>query len=71
VHLWETPPLFGLVVASSAESWGIMPTTVPSVECKLHRRVMDRGLGSHLLRFALGILRLKAIGPNRTMCVVR
>jgi hypothetical protein len=48
-----------------------MPTTVPSVDCKLHRRVVDRGLGSHPLRFALGILLLEVIGPNKTMCAVR
>jgi hypothetical protein len=48
-----------------------METTVPSMECKLHRRVVDRDMGSHPLRFALVTLLLKVTGPNRTICAVR
>jgi hypothetical protein len=58
------------MVASSVESWGIIPTTVPSMGCRLPIKVMDRGLDNHLLRFTPGTLLPKATELNRTTCMV-
>jgi hypothetical protein len=66
-HLSGTLLLFSPMGASSVESWGIMPTTVPRGKSRLLRETVVTGLGSHFHRLVLH--KLLAREASRTICV--